>query len=135
MEAAMKLEATDQAAIRRLVKKYVTAFNQQKPRACASVYAADGDLIGVDGVLTTGPAAIEELYRKLFTQFPTAKVHDAKTAPARVLAGSAALANGTWKVHGVTPDPIDVVGTFVVRRTRGVWSFAAVRLMTAWTGP
>lgn len=130
-----RLSPQDQTAIRQLWRKYVGAFHKRNARAAARLYAPDGDLIGVDGVLVTGPAAIEEYYVELFSKMPTATISDPKIAPARTLAGSAALVNGTWRVLGVAPKPVDVVGTFVVRRNRGTWSYVAVRLMTAFAAP
>lgn len=130
-----RLSPKDQTDIRQLWRKYVAAFNKRNARAAARLYAPDGDLVGVDGVLVTGPAAIEEYYVELFPKFPTATVSDSKTAPARVIAGSAALVNGTWRVLGVGPKPADVVGTFVVRRDRGTWRYVAVRFMTPLAAP
>ena len=130
-----RLSPQDQVAIRQLWRKYVAAFNKRNSRATARLYAPDGDLVGVDGVLVTGPAAIEEYYAELFLKFPTATVDDSKIAPARALAGSAALVNGTWHVLGVGPKPVDVVGTFVVRRDRGAWRYVAVRFMTPFVAP
>jgi uncharacterized protein (TIGR02246 family) len=131
-----KLSTEDQAAIRQLWKKYVAAFNKKSARGCARLYAPDGDLIGVDGVLLTGPAAIEKYYKEeIFAKFPTATVSDSKLTPARTIAGSVALVNGTWQVLGVGPKPADVVGTFVVRRSRGTWSYVAVRFMTPLVAP
>lgn len=121
------LTPKDQAAISELWTKYVAAFHAKDARAVARLFASDGDLIGVDGDLVTGPPAIEKYYVGLFSKLPTATVSDAKIAPARTLAGSAALVNGTWRILGAGPNPINVAGTFVVRRDRGRWSYVAVR--------
>lgn len=125
-----RLSPQDQAAIRRLWRKYEADFNKHNGRAVARLYAPDGDLIGAEGVLVTGPAAIEEYYVELFSKLPTATASDSEIAPARTLAGSVALVNGTWRVLGVGPNPVNVVGTFVVRRNRGTWRYVAVRFMT-----
>ena len=87
-------------------------------------------MIGDEGDLLTGPAAIEEYDVERFSKLPMTEISDAKIAPARTIAGSAALVNGKWRVLGVRPKPIEVVGTFVVRRHRGTWHYLAVRFMT-----
>ncbi len=119
----------EQAAIRHLWKEYVTAFDEKSAPFIARLYAPDGDLIGVDGKLVAGPAAIGEYYIELFSKIPMATISDAKIEPARTIGGSAALVNGTWRVRGVEPNPVNVVGTFVVRRERGRWSYVAVRFI------
>jgi uncharacterized protein (TIGR02246 family) len=124
------LTPKDQADIRKLWTKYEAAFNRQSARAVARLYGAQGDLIGVEGDLVTGPPAIEKYYVERFSKLPGATITDSEMAPARTIAGSGALVNGTWRVLGVGPDPIDVVGTFVVKRERGTWSYFAVRFQT-----
>jgi uncharacterized protein (TIGR02246 family) len=131
-----RLNSKDQGAIRQLWTKYAASFDKQKPRAIARLYAPDGDLIGIEGELVTGPAAIEEYYVDRFSKLPsTARISDSKIAPARIVAGSVALVNGTWSVLGVGPDPIEVVATFVVRRDQGTWRYVAARFIKPFTVP
>jgi hypothetical protein len=84
------IESEDQADIRKLRKEYSSAF----AAVSASVYAADGDLGGVDGALATGPAAIRKLYGQLFAAFQTASIRDAEISPARGTARDVAIVNG-----------------------------------------
>ena len=130
-----QLHSKDQIAIKQLWLDYESAFNRKDASAVAGLYAPDGDLIGAEGVLVTGPPAIEAFYVKGFSKFPTARAGDAKIAPARAITGTTALVNGTWRILDLRPKPIDVVGTFVVRRDRGSWRYVAVRFMTPITLP
>jgi uncharacterized protein (TIGR02246 family) len=130
-----RLTPADQAAIRRLWTRYSNAFDKKSARGIARLFANDGDLIGVEGYVVSGPAAIEAFYIERFSKLPTAVISDSKIDPARSVAGSAALVNGTWNVLGVGPNPIPVVGTFVVRRDRGTWLYVAVRFQTPMTVP
>jgi uncharacterized protein (TIGR02246 family) len=122
-----QLTLNDQTTLNQLWRKYLAAFNKQDARAAGRLYAPDGDLLGVEGDLMTGPVAIEKYYLEFFAKFPKATVSGSKIAPAHIIADGAAFINGRWRVRGVTPKPFSVVRTFVVRRDRGTWSYVAVR--------
>lgn len=123
------LSRKDQAAIRRLWKSYKAAFNGEDARSITVLHAADGDLVSADGVLVTGAANIETFYEEQFAVPGKLTVRGDEISPAHALAADVALVNGSWTVSGVGPRPISVLGTFVVRRENGSWSYVAVRFM------
>lgn len=59
-----ELSAEDQGAILSLFQQYGDAWGRRDARGCATLFAADGDLITADGEVCTGPDAVEAYYNR-----------------------------------------------------------------------
>lgn len=126
----MTLTTEDQAAIRALWAEYGAAVGRRDPAGAAALFTSDGDGLAIDGELLSGPKAIEEYYaRKLPDQYANLSITDVDLSEARPIGSDLALVNGSWRVHGLNPEPFPVRSTFIVRREKDGWRYVAVRLM------
>ena len=126
------LSPEDQLAIGKLWEQYGLAMGKKDAAAAAALYASDGDMIGLDGTLASGPSAIEQYYRnELSGKYEKVSITEFEISPARGVTEDVALVNGRWLVHGLGSDPIRVNSTFIVRRERGEWRYVAARFMPA----
>lgn len=126
------LPERDQVEIQQLWAEYGAAFGGGDPARIARLYAADGDMIAVDGKLAAGPQAIEDYYRQHFAgASQAATIAGVELGTPRSISGDVAVMNGTWLVEGVAPGPFRVRSTFVVRREAVGWRYVAVRFAAA----
>ncbi len=128
------LTAEDQAAIGALWIEYGGAVGRRDAAAAAALFSSDGDALAIDGELLRGPKEVEEYYtRKLPGQYANLSITDVSLGEARSIGTDLALVNGTWRVHGLNPEPFPVRSTFIIRRERDGWRYVAVRLMVPFT--
>ena len=122
----------DSAVIMSLWEQYGQAFAAQDADSIAALFAPDGDLIGVEGRLVSGPEAIAEEYRNEFSRsFEGLSLRDVELHSPRPLNPHVGLMNGGWIVDGLASGPFQVRSTFVVRRDTEGWRYVAVRFAAA----
>ena len=122
----------DGVVIMKLWEDYGQAFGAQDADGIAALFAQDGDLIGLEGRLVSGPEAIAEFYRNEFSRsFEGLSLRDFEFDSPRPLSPQVALVNGGWIVDGLAGGSFRVRATFVVRRNTEGWRYVAVRLAAA----
>lgn len=128
----LNLSEQDRSEIMQLWEKYGQAFGAQDADGIASLFAPDGDLIGVEGRLVTGPEAVAEEYRTEFARsFEGLSIHDVEFDSPRPLSPGVALLNGAWKVHGAPGGSFPVRSTLLIRQDAEGWRLVAVRFAAA----
>ena len=126
------LSDQDSAVIMKLWEQYGQAFGAQDADGIAALFEPDGDLIGVEGRLVSGQAAIAEEYRNEFGRsFEGLSLRDFEFDSPRPLSPEVGLMNGRWIVDGLASGSFRVSSTFVVRRHEEGWRYVAVRLAAA----
>ncbi len=126
------LSDQDNAVIMKLWEQYGQAFAAQDADGIAALFAPDGDLIGVEGRLVSGPEAIAEEYRTEFSRsFEELSIRDVELDSSRPLSPQVGLMNGGWTVDGLASGSFRVRSTFVVRRDTEGWRYVAVRFAAA----
>ncbi len=119
----------DGVVIMKLWEDYGQAFGAQDADGIAALFAPDGDLIGLEGRLVSGPEAIAEFYRNEFSRsFEGLSLRDFEFDSPRPLSPQVGLVNGGWIVDGLAGGSFRVRATFVVRRDTEGWRYVAVRL-------
>ncbi len=92
----------DCVVIMKLWEDYGQAFGAQDADGIAALFAQDGDLIGLEGRLVSGPEAIAEFYRNEFSRsFEGLSLRDFEFDSPRPLSPQVGLVNGGWIVDGV----------------------------------
>ena len=126
------LSADDQAAIAKLWERMGDAVGNKDGAAIGDLYAADCDLIGIDGTVLAGRQAIVEYYNvELHRKYAKVKMTDVMFELPRRISADVAMLNGTWMVHGLKPEPVHVRSTMIVRRDSDGWRYVATRYMAA----
>jgi len=126
------LSAADHAAITKLWERVGQAVGRKDGSAIGALYAEDADLIGIDGTVLHGRAAISDYYNiELHRKYANVQMTDVSFDPPRRLSGDVAILNGTWMVHGMRPEPVRVRSTMIVRRDDDGWHYVATRYMAA----
>lgn len=122
------LSRGDQAAIHELWTEYGAAFGRGDAAAIAALFAADGDMIAVDGTIASGRSEVEAYYRRqLAGTYGGVSLADIELGSPRSVSGDVAIMNATWNVHGAAPNSFRVRSTFVVRRETMGWRYVAAR--------
>ncbi len=105
---------------------FVEAFNKGDAAAMAAFFTPGGDVVDQEGNHLKGRKAIEESYKKLFTEVKGAKLF-IRIASLRVVSPTLALEDGTTEV--VIPDapPSAARYTVVWVKHDGEWYFESVR--------
>jgi uncharacterized protein (TIGR02246 family) len=131
-----ELSAEEQSAVLNLFQRYGDAWGRRDARGCATLFAADGDLIAADGEVCTGPDGVQAYYdRQLSGPYKDLTVSDIDVGAARPLGADTAVMNGSWLVHGL-PGPggqsrpaVRIRWTFVLRRDATGWRYVVARFM------
>jgi uncharacterized protein (TIGR02246 family) len=79
--------------VREIDGAFVKAYNARDAKAIAAQFAEDGRIVGPDGSITQGRAAIERRYREAFESDPDAKI-EVTSQSVRLLAPDVALEEG-----------------------------------------
>lgn len=131
-----ELSAENQRAILEVFQRYGDAWGRRDARGCATLFAADSDLIAADGEVCAGPDAVEAYYhRQLSGPYNDLTVTDVEVGAVRPLGTDTAVMNGSWFVHGL-PGPggrsraaVRIRWTLVLRRDAGEWRYVVARFM------
>lgn len=128
----MTLSKPDQEQIDALFRSYGEAWGRRDAKACAALYAADGDVVAVDGSVLRSPGELERYYEEqLSGPYKDYTVSDFQFDAVRALSPDMALQNVSWLLHGVKGKDAGLLvrGTFISRRDPAGWRYVAVRLM------
>lgn len=82
--------STDEQAVSDLYQQLLQSWNKRDPAGFAAAFIADGNVVGFDGSVVDGQAAIEGHLRQIFTDHPTA-AYVGKVREIRLLAPDVAL--------------------------------------------
>jgi uncharacterized protein (TIGR02246 family) len=88
----------DEAAVRKVIADFNTAFDKADANALAALFTDDGQVVGPDGAPARGKAAIAAQYADFFKQNPGAKI-EVNTESIRFLAPGVAQEEGISIVH------------------------------------
>jgi uncharacterized protein (TIGR02246 family) len=82
-----------EAGVRQATAAYVKAFNAHDAKAAAALWTADGEYVGVDGVVVRGREAIEKSFAEEFKAFPKTEIQ-VKVTAVRPLGRQTAMTEG-----------------------------------------
>ncbi|MBV9791158.1 MAG: SgcJ/EcaC family oxidoreductase [Chloroflexi bacterium] len=91
--------SSDEQTVGDLYQQLLQSWNQRDAAAFAALFTADAHLVGFDGSMVDGQAAIEEHLRQIFTDHPTA-AYVGKIREIRLLAPDVVLLRA---VAGMVP--------------------------------
>ena len=127
----MKAEpnASDEAAIKRVVADFNICFNNKDAHACAMLFAEDGDLITTRGETTHGRPNLEKHYQTVFSTFLKNAHRTDTVRNVRFLNPTIASVDTEWKLTGATspngteaaPPVREGLLTWIVTKRDGRW--------------
>lgn len=123
-----------------MVAEAVSRFNNGDVSVIRELWDEDTDYVGVDGTLTTGRAASEELLGRMQKANSRKVTQNPTIERVRFLAPDIALVDGAWTIIGAVDapgkelPPIKVRGLELVKKKNGHWRFVATREMVIWKG-
>ena len=135
-----RAEESEEQLIRNMVAEAVSRFNNGDARVIRELWDEDADYVGVDGTLTTGRTAIEELLANMLKANSGKVTQKATIERVRFLAPDIALVDGTWTITGAVDaagkelPPIKGRGLELAKKRNGHWRFVATREMVIWKG-
>src|SRR5687768_14480985 len=98
----MTLSKQDQQHIEELFRAYGEAWGRRDAKACAALYAPDGDVVAVDGSVLRNPAELERYYEEqLSGPYKDYTTSNFQFDAVRALSPTIALQNSSWLLHGV----------------------------------
>ncbi|MBY0488838.1 MAG: SgcJ/EcaC family oxidoreductase [Gemmatimonadaceae bacterium] len=98
LASAQKLSAADEAAVNKIATDYVAAWAKADAKAIAGLHTADAVIVGGDGAVSSGRAAIEKAVAANFAGMFKGTTLKVMPAGTRQLAPNVAGAHGTWEV-------------------------------------
>src|SRR5260370_22593354 len=131
---------SEERLIRKMVAEAVSRFNNGDASVIRELWDQDADYVGVDGTLTTGRAAIEELLGRVLKANSGKLTQNATIERVRFLAPDIVLVDGTWTITGAVDaagkelPAIKGRGLELVKKKNGHWRFVATREMVIWKG-
>ncbi len=131
---------SEERLIRKMVAEAVSRFNNGDASVIRELWDQDADYVGVDGTLTTGRAAIEELLGRVLKANSGKVTQNATIERVRFLAPDIVLVDGTWTITGAVDaagkelPAIKGRGLELVKKKNGHWRFVATREMVIWKG-
>jgi len=93
-QAAGKVRADDEQALRALVTEFTRAFNAGDAKAVATLFSGDARMVTLTGRVINGRAAIEQLFASSFQEYPGQTI-EVKTESLRLLGADSAIEEGT----------------------------------------
>ncbi len=121
--------AADEAAVRVRVTALEAAINQRDAAAYAALFAADGDLIVLDGAPVQGRAAIEASSTESWAATRDRRATITPTS-IRFVGPDIAIVN-TLARFTVGATTTEDRGTWVLHREGGAWLITALRVLPA----
>jgi uncharacterized protein (TIGR02246 family) len=137
----LQLSSEDTGAIQHLFQEYGEAWMRRDAKACAALFAPEGELLALDGELCATLADIAAYYtRQLTGPYRDFTVTDFNVATPRAVHTDVAVMNATWRLHGFVSAtgagmPVSVRATFVMRRSGGQWRYVVARFMVPFVAP
>lgn len=128
----MKLTKKHEVEINQILEDYMRLWKEGRSDACADLYEASGDTLGVDGHFFRGRDEIKEYYDNVMAgKYSGLEVRDLQTIGIRYLGQGVALLDATWEIYAASDDEASstVVASFVVVHTNNVWKISACRMM------
>jgi uncharacterized protein (TIGR02246 family) len=114
-------QEADEAAIRKAVDGYVTAYNKGDAKALAALWSPEAVYINPDnGEQSIGRAAIEKQFSGIFAASKGAKL-EAKTESIKFVSPNVAIEQGTAKVVQPKGDPEETEYSAVYVKREGQW--------------
>jgi uncharacterized protein (TIGR02246 family) len=121
--------ASDEAAVRALVGRYVNARDARDPAVVESLFTADADQYTTTGEWRRGRAQVVTGTAESSRQNPGAR--SIEVASVRFLTPDVAIADGEYRIVGNT---VRRWTTIVAKREGGTWRISAIRNISP-TGP
>jgi uncharacterized protein (TIGR02246 family) len=125
----------DEAAIRSLADRYTAGWADGDAAAIASLFGADGDLVGVEGRVSKGRAAVQARLAEDFEGMFKGTQIAITIESIRFLEPTIAIVDGTFEISGITgadgaaAPPLKGLYSNLVEKEGGDWLFEAVRPM------
>ncbi len=120
--------AGDDAAVRAVVAKYVSAREQSDEKSIAALFTADADQLVSSGEWRKGSA--EVVRGTLASSQTTGGTRTVTVESVRFLSPDIALADGRYEIAGMTSGATRRMWTtLILKRTDGGWRIAAIRNM------
>jgi uncharacterized protein (TIGR02246 family) len=118
--------AADRAALARLVKDFVAAFEQGDAATAASFLTDGAETMAADGTGVAGRAAVQKAFADVFAKDPK---HSVKTESGslRFLSRDTALEEGEMTVKAGSGEPAHYRYVFLFVREDGRWKIAVLR--------
>jgi uncharacterized protein (TIGR02246 family) len=126
--SARENPATDDAAVREVVQKYVDAREAKEPKAIEALFTEDADQLVSDGTWRRGREALVQGMLESSRKNPAKRTIAVESV--RFLAPDVALADGRYRQAGRTEaDTRAMWTTITLKRTADGWKIAAIRNM------
>ena len=133
----------DAAGIRSICGSFVIAWNAHDAKAMAAGFAEDGDMVGPDGVVTTGRAEIEKAFAAAHgAQGPMRESSlDVVKEPLRFVTSDVAVSDavvhltGAYGPDGTKAGQMTLLVTNVWKKSGGSWGIFANRVTVKPTEP
>lgn len=116
----------DRAGIQAQGEAFLKAFENGDAERVASFWTVDGELIGDDGSVYRGRAAIEKVYRELFRSTKKCRA-EIQTQSLRFPSKDTAIEEGYFKVRVDKAEPTTSQYSILHVREGGKWLMAVVR--------
>ncbi|MCO6457854.1 MAG: SgcJ/EcaC family oxidoreductase [Pirellulaceae bacterium] len=114
-------QAADEAAIRKAVEAYVTAFNQHNAKALAALWSPEAVYTNpLSGVEVTGREEIEKQFESIFTETKEARL-EATTDSVRFISPGVAVEQGRAKLLVADEQPEESTYTAIYVKRNGQW--------------
>jgi uncharacterized protein (TIGR02246 family) len=117
----------DEAAIRKVVRRYVAARERNDPAAIAALFTADADQLTSSGEWRKGRDAI--VRGTLASSKQTGGTRSITVESVRFPSPDTAIADGRYEITGAAGGDRRMWTSFVLIRGKGEWSIAAIRNM------
>ena len=128
VHAGGKDAASDEAAIRAIVKSVEDGWNAHDGKAFAAPFAADADYVVVNGMYLKGREAIEQGHTQIFSTIYKESRNAATVKGVRFLRPDVAVAHVEWNLEfkaGGETRKAKALNTMVFTKESGKWGIAA----------
>ncbi len=126
--AAQSVPASDDAAIRELVRKYADAREAQDPAAVAALFVSDADQLVSSGEWRRGRDVLVKGALGSSARTPGTRTLDVEAI--RMVGADSAIADARYEIRGLEGGASRKMwSTFVVVRQGGAWCISAIRNM------
>jgi uncharacterized protein (TIGR02246 family) len=128
-----QVKESEEQLIRNMVAEAVSRFNNGDASVIRELWDEDADYVGVDGTLTTGRAASEELLGRTLKAHFGKITQNATIERVRFLAPDIVLVDGTWTITGA----VDAAGKEwpAIRGFSSLVASTAALIATGWSEP
>jgi len=125
---ALAQKASDDAAIRAVVQKYLDARQERDPQAVTALFTEDADQLVSSGEWRKGREALVK--GAMASSERTGGKRIITVESVRYVTPDVAIADGRYELTGLAGGQTRKMwSSFVMRRTKGGWKIAAIRNM------